>query len=115
MTIVPKSERISGELLHGFQISCDTCKGSNFLHSKKHLPPEVVAEKYRQRGWEVNANGKDFCPNCIVLKRGRKPGTKIGSLKERRRRIIPAREIEFLNDKAVAKVLTGCGLAFIDV
>lgn len=32
----------------------------------KHLPPNVIAKKFQQRGWSVGANDRhDICPSCV--------------------------------------------------
>jgi hypothetical protein len=115
MTIVPHREQIAGATCEGYQISCHKCHGSNFMKSVKHLPDDVVANKFRDRGWEVNSDTKDFCPNCIVLKRGPKKGTKYGPRAERDKRLQPVRDIEYLSADHLQKSLTSCGLAVMGV
>ena len=114
MTIVANKQQILGEFVHGFQISCHNpeCHGSNFMKMAKRLPDQVIANKFRERGWEVNASGKDCCPNCIVKKRGMPKGTKLGPrIKENR--LIPIRDTQFLNADTLLKVATSAGLPIV--
>lgn len=69
------TERISGQILQGHRISCaeDRCNHcTNFFPDTKHLPMDVVANKFRQRQWEVNSDGRDYCPDCVSRRRDRK-------------------------------------------
>lgn len=107
--IIHCKREVSGITREGYQISCanQECHGSNFMPSAKHLPPEVVANKFRERQWEVNASGKDYCPNCIEKKRGAKKGTKHGPRQSAR--IIPLRDYTYLNVSNLQKVMTNSG------
>lgn len=116
MTIVRHKLPVGGTMREGYQISCRNpeCHASNFMPSISHLPAQVVANKFRERGWEVNASGNDACPNCIEKKRGVKKGTKLGPRKKDAR-IIPLRDQTYLNVANLQKILTGCGFLNVEV
>lgn len=113
MTIItPAKERISGVLLEGHRISChsETCNHcSNFFPDTKHLPPDVVANKFRERGWEVNSNGKDFCPQCRIKKREKK-APKVGQAGAAEASIRALREVQYANAKNARQLISGVGL-----
>lgn len=122
--IVHTKERVSGQLLDGYRISChngpqkqasgqQTCS-SNFLPSSaKHLPPEVVEKKFQQRGWEVNSNQRDFCPECIARRRA--PKKKLVGRAGAAEILVPRREATYANAHNLRKLVTSCGLIVHDV
>ncbi|HEY4355969.1 MAG TPA: hypothetical protein VGN16_09495 [Acidobacteriaceae bacterium] len=118
MTIVtPAKERISGILLEGHRISChnDSCNHcTNFFPDTKHLPTDVVANKFRERGWEVNSNGKDFCPNCRIKKREKK-APKVGQAGAAEASIRALREVQYANAKNARQLISGVGLIATDI
>lgn len=81
----------------------------------KHLPPEVIANKFRDRGWEVNASGRDACPDCISRRRGIAKGTKLGPRKKYQERIIPLRRKAELSAVSLKNLLSGCGFLAVEV
>lgn len=111
MTIIfAKEYLVAGQFIPGYQISCHNpnCHCSQFMKSVKHLPDDVIANKFRERGWEVNATGKDFCQDCIIRKRGMKKGTILGPRKKNR--LTPIREVIYLNADNIRKTIITSGL-----
>lgn len=51
-----------------YRLVCPRCGCASTLNAHKYhggLPPEIVAKKFRERGWEVgNQESQDRCPNC---------------------------------------------------
>lgn len=113
MTIItPAKWRIAGEMREGHQISCskDACNhASAFFEDRKHLPPDVVQNKFRDKGWEVNSNGKDVCPSCRVKQRERR-AAKVGIAGAAEKSLRAVREIQYASAENARKVVASIGL-----
>jgi hypothetical protein len=67
----PVKRREYGGVIRQFRtVTCDKCGHPAELmeSSGTHLPPDVVAKKFLQRGWALN--GMNVCPRCQA---GKKP------------------------------------------
>jgi hypothetical protein len=111
MTIVsPARMRVEGILQEGHQISChsERCNhASAFFPDRKHLPRQVVENKFRERGWDVNSNGRDLCPSCRIIHRERKV-SKTGQAGAAEKSII--REVVLASAMNARKLIAGVGL-----
>lgn len=107
--------QVSGNWLDGYFITCSGgCTARVFLSSAKHLPPEQVENKFRDKGWQVNSNSKHLCPNCIDRRRlPRAPKSGITGAIEKS--IIANREIVYANAANARKLITSCGIIPTDV
>jgi hypothetical protein len=111
MTIIsPAKMRVEGVFQEGHQISCSSERcghASAFFPDRKHLPAQVVANKFRERGWEVNANGQDLCPSCRIVHREKK-AAKTGHAAIAQKAII--REVQLASAVNARKLISGVGL-----
>jgi hypothetical protein len=62
------SEQVEGKWVRSREIGCDKCIALDHITETTHrpLPPEVVANKFRQRGWEIGKS--NICPQCVAAK-----------------------------------------------
>lgn len=70
-------------------VVCCVCHAEETMGSTKSriLPPDVLATKFRQKGWQIGHNSsKDKCPDCIAKERGLSKPTPINQ---------PSRELDF--------------------
>lgn len=118
--IIFTKEKISGQVLEGWQAICanPSCKGTNFFPDRKHLPHDVVMNKFRQRGWEVNSKSlnsteEDFCQNCLHKKRAPRKA-KVGYAGAAEKSIIAHREIQQVNRNSFRQVLSSAGIIVKD-
>lgn len=114
MTVFRDKNRVSGVLYEGWTIRCakPSCGVTNFFQDTKHLPHDVVFNKFRQRGWEVNSGAintstEDFCSNCLHKRRDPKK-TKVGRAAAAEA-FIP-QNIQALTASNLNKVIIGTGL-----
>jgi hypothetical protein len=48
-----------------FHVTCSKCEAYASVSAHKHLPPPVIEQKFRQKGWRLsNDPGKDLCVVC---------------------------------------------------
>jgi hypothetical protein len=80
------------------------------MPSRKHLPEDVVANKFRQRGWEVNSSAKDFCPSCIAKRHGPKKNRP-----EPTSKVIPLRDITALTAGNISRAMAANGFTPAEV
>lgn len=109
-------ELLSGTFYEGWQAVCadPNCKGTNFFPDRKHLPHDVVFNKFRNRGWEinstqVNSTDKDYCPNCLHKKRAPRKA-KVGLAGAAEKSLLAARQIQRVDLKNFRQVLSSAGL-----
>jgi uncharacterized 2Fe-2S/4Fe-4S cluster protein (DUF4445 family) len=102
MTILFSRQQCQGHTRNGYLISCTECRGTTFMPSIKHLPEVVIANKFREKGWEVNATGKDYCPAC--KSKERQPKRKVISV------VLPEQKSDSLNTVELKRVISSTGL-----
>lgn len=68
----------------GYKITCCRCKNIDNIGCGSHsgnLPPEMIAKKFKQRGWRVsNRLSLDVCPVCLTKEKISHKSIKLGEL-----------------------------------
>jgi hypothetical protein len=71
---------VDGRTRAGYRVACHKCGHKDELVNTKPtgLPPEIIKQKFEQRGWEIaNSGDRDVCPTCIAA--AKKPSTAIAA------------------------------------
>lgn len=68
----------------GYKIICCRCKNIDNIGAGSHsgnLPPEMIAKKFKQRGWRIgNRLSLDVCPVCLTKEKISRKSIKLGEL-----------------------------------
>jgi hypothetical protein len=62
--------REGNKTVSAYLIACHHCSNHDHLHirnSSNTLPIDIVAKKFRDRGWDIGHNRRhDICPDCCI-------------------------------------------------
>lgn len=63
---------------HFARAECPQCGGHDDIPLSTDLPPDVIAKKFRQKGWRVGGPSRDpkpiLCPTCVEKRSSRPSG-----------------------------------------